>query len=66
MMARIMSDQRKILISAFPSIKVVRVQDIHREDCQFNWFIVKSTTGYLTRIIEKNKYKAGRGVSVKL
>jgi len=61
-----MLGQLRILICAFHSIKVVKVQDIHQEDCLFNWFIVKNMIESLTRIIERNKSKAGPDVSAKL
>ena len=65
LMAHIMLGQLRILNCAFHSIKVVKAQDIHLEDCQLHWFIVKNMIVFLMHFIEKNKSKAGRDASVK-
>ena len=65
LMTHITLGQPRILICAFHNIKAVKVQDIRLEDCQFNWFIVKSMIVSLTRFIERNKSKAGLGASAK-
>ena len=64
-MTHIMLGQPRILNCAFHSIKVVKAQNIHLDDCQSHWFIVKNMTASLTRFIERSKFKAGRGESVK-
>ena len=64
-MTRIMLDQPRILTCAFHSTKVAKAQDIHRDDCQFNWFIVKNMIVLPMRFIERNKSKAGLDASVK-
>ena len=65
-MTHIMLGQPRILTCAFHSIKVEKVRDIHLEDCQLNWSIVKNMTECLMRFTERNKSKAGLGASVKL
>jgi len=66
LMTHIMWGKPRILIYAFHSIKAVKAQDIHLDDYQCNWFIVKNMIVSLTHFIERSKYKAGLGASVKL
>jgi hypothetical protein len=66
LMAHNTLDQPRILNCAFHSIKVVKAQVIHQEDCQLRWFIVKNMIVSLTRFIERSKFKVGLGASVKL
>jgi hypothetical protein len=64
-MTHIMLGQPRILICAFHSIKVAKVQDIHLDDCQLRWSIAKNMVVSLTRFIERSKFKAGLDASVK-
>jgi len=65
-MTHIMLGQLRILIYAFHNIKVAKAQNIHLDDCQSSWFIVKNMIVSLKHFIERNKSKVGPDVNVKL
>src|ERR1044071_9232496 len=59
LMVRIMLAQRRILNFVSLSINQEKVQDIHREDCQWNLFMPKNMTELLTLMRVRSRFKTG-------
>jgi len=47
------------------NIKKEKAQNIHRADCQLNWFTLKNMEEFLTLMSERSKFKIGAGQNVK-